>query len=127
MAEVEVIKNEKSKKPNYIWIAIIVVFILGAIYSYSSSSSKISGCYYIANNGYDGMDISLCINSSSVTYTFFGTSVDLYPDWIGDTLYIKNEYDDTLFICNASKENNNSIQCASYNEALGSGNFIWEK
>lgn len=139
MAKVEVVKSEKANTPNYTWVAVVLVFVGILVFSYMSSSDfdlfsgdsksnqKISGCYYITNHIFEGRNTSLCIKNSSVTFNHEGSSVDLYPKWIGDALYIENEYDDTLFRCTASKENSNSIKCDSYSKILGSGSNVWKK
>ena len=133
MANVEVIKSEKANKPNYVWCIVLVIgaIIVGVSAGLASaddiSNEKISGCYYITNHLYEGRGTSLCITSTKVTFTLNNSSVTLYPEYIGDNLYIKNEYDDTLFRCTASKEDNNSIQCKSFNQALGTGSNVWKK
>lgn len=90
-------------------------------------SKKITGCYYITNHIFEGRETSLCINKSSVTFNHEGSSSTLYPDWTSDTLYIRNEYEDILFSCTSSRENNNSIKCDYNNKILGVGSNVWEK
>lgn len=129
--------NSTTNNNNNVVGGIVSFIILAAVfygiyslvfnYSSSSSSSKINGCYYITNHLYEGRGTKLCIEKSTVAFTVEGSTVNLYPEYIGNNLYIKNEYDDTLFRCTASKENNTSIQCYSSNKAIGTGTYIWKK
>lgn len=139
MAKVEVVKSEKANTPNYSWVVAVLIFVGIAVYSSlssydfgssssdSKSDSKISGCYYITNHIFEGRNTSLCINKSSVTFNHEGSSVTLYPNWIGETLYIENEYGNTMFRCTSSKESSSNIQCSSNNKAIGSGTNVWKK
>ncbi len=140
MAKVEVVKNKKANQPNYAWVEILIGFaIFYGIFTFffnsssgsssnGDSSKKISGCYYITNDLLEDTGTSLCIGDSTTSFTYLGnSSTTLYSNWVGDTLYIENEYGDTLFKCTASKENSNSIQCKSNSKVLGTGTNVWKK
>ena len=126
------VQNDNNVVVGIITFVVLVAIIWGSISFFTNSlntseaSKKINGCYYITNHLYEGRGTKLCINKSTVAFTVEGSTVNLYPNYVGDVLYIENEYGDTLFRCTASKENSNNIQCDSYNKAIGSGTNIWK-
>jgi len=112
-------------------ISFIVLFIGILIFFYNiagivtSDEANMSGCYAI-NDTFE-RNVSLCFNGSTVTYSYHGSTVTLNVEKINNSVYIKNEYDDYMFNCDISTNNSNKMKCKSYNQALGSGDFYFEK
>lgn len=135
MAKVEVVSSEKENEKMSVFTIIMIIFLgfsfLASIVSIFSTlfelgeSNNLKGCY-ITNDTLS--EASLCFEGSKVKFSYWGSEVTLNVSTNdNEKYYITNEYDDYLFICNISKDNKNKIKCTSYNQALGTGNFYFEK
>lgn len=136
--------NENGQRSKYL-ICAILSFICFICFSYniiahlntkSSTDTKkeehaIKGCYYITDSltGKKDLTTTLCVNEDNTDFNYKNSgAVTLYNSWVLDSsLDIQNSYGETLFYCHFNREDNNKMKCTSYNKALGSGTWVWEK
>lgn len=132
--------NPNNKSSTIIIFLIIFLGICGVVaYLAASESSNdtkkeehaIKGCYYITDSltGKKDLTTTLCVNEDNTDFNYKNSgAVTLYNSWFLDSgLDIQNSYGETLFSCRFNREDNNKMKCESYNKALGSGTWVWEK
>ena len=123
--------NNNSNNNSKIIIGVII-FIVGILIFYyywngvvHGNITHMNGCYII-DDALES-DVSLCFDGSEVDYSYHGSSTTLNVKRLENSVYITNEYDDYMFTCEISTNDDNKMKCKSYNKALGSGSFYFVK